>query len=312
MQAARGLQMMQDHNIDRAAAGSGRFVLCGYDMHAPRLESALYLVATPIGNLKDISVRALETLAACGLIACEDTRVSRKLLQHYGINTPLMAYHEHNADQAGEAVLAALGRGPVALISDAGTPLISDPGNRLVPMVLKAGHNIIPIPGASAVLSALVASGLGDEQFYFAGFIPTKSKARDKVLQGFARLDATLVLYESPRRLTALLEAAMPIFGADRPACVAREVTKRFETFYRGSLGALATQFAQAETPKGEVVVLIGRGAMGHATAFDLDEALKLALADQPLKQAVAEVADASGLPRRQVYQRALALKAIM
>lgn len=291
-------------------AGSHFITLSGHKLPAPPLEAALYLVSTPIGHLKDITIRALETLAACHVIACEDTRVSRTLLQHYGISTRVIAYHEHNADQAGTAILEALDQGPVALISDAGTPLISDPGNRLVPRVLEAGHKIVPIPGASAVLSALVASGLGDEQFYFAGFLPSKSKARDTALQSLANLDATLVLYESPRRLTALLQAAVPLFGTDRPVCVARELTKRFETFYRGSLGALAAQFADSETPKGEVVVLIGRGGPDPASAFDLDAALHAALAEWPLKQAVADVTAASGLPRREVYQRALALKA--
>lgn len=286
----------------------GGFSINGYGLHAPRLEDGLYLVSTPIGHLKDITVRALETLAAAHLIACEDTRVSRVLLSHYGITTPVMAYHEHNADTASAKIIEALKHGPVALISDAGTPLVSDPGSRLVTQVLEADHKVIPVPGASAVLAALVAADLGDNQFHFVGFLPTKEKARSAVFQTLGGSDATLVFYESPKRIAACLKNAAAVLGNDRPAVVGRELTKRFETFYRGTLGDLAEEFANSDTPKGEIVLLIGRGAP-QEEMFDLDAALNDRMAKVPLKQAVDEVSGMSGLKRRDVYQRALQLR---
>lgn len=287
---------------------TGGFSINGYGLRAPRLEDGLYLVSTPIGHLKDITLRALETLAGAQLIACEDTRVSRVLLSHYGIATPVMAYHEHNSDTASVKIIEALQNGPVALISDAGTPLVSDPGSRLVTQVLEAGHKVIPIPGASAVLAALVAADLGDNQFHFVGFLPTKEKARSTVFQSLGGHDATLVFYESPKRIAACLTSAATVYGNDRPAVVGRELTKRFETFYRGTLGELAEEFANADTPKGEIVLLIGRGA-AQEEAFDLEAALQDRLAKVSLKQAVDEVTGMSGLKRRDVYQRALQLK---
>lgn len=284
------------------------FSIDGHNLRAPRLEAGLYLVSTPIGHLKDITLRALETLAASSLIACEDTRVSRVLLSHYGISVPLIAYHEHNADEAGAKILQALERGPVSLISDAGTPLISDPGSRLVPQVLEADHNVFPIPGASAVLAALVTAGLGDAQFLFAGFLPVKEKARGDALQSFKTTNATLVFYESPKRIAATLSSAARVLGSDRQAVIGRELTKRFETFYRGTLQELADEFADAQTPKGEIVLLIGRGSE-DAEAFDLDGELKKQLAKVSLKQAVEDVGEISGLPRRQIYQRALQIR---
>lgn len=287
---------------------TGGFSINGYGLRAPRLEDGLYLVSTPIGHLKDITLRALETLAGAQLIACEDTRVSRVLLSHYGIATAVMAYHEHNSDTASVKIIEALQNGPVALISDAGTPLVSDPGSRLVTQVLEAGHRVIPIPGASAVLAALVAADLGDNQFHFVGFLPTKEKARSTVFQSLGGHDATLVFYESPKRIAACLKSAATVYGNDRPAVVGRELTKRFETFYRGTLGELAEEFANADTPKGEIVLLIGRGA-AQEEAFDLEAALQDRLAKVSLKQAVDEVTGMSGLKRRDVYQRALQLK---
>lgn len=287
---------------------SGGFSIDGYSLRAPRLEAGLYLVSTPIGHLKDITLRALETLAASSLIACEDTRVSRVLLSHYGISVPLMAYHEHNADDAGAKILQALDAGPVSLISDAGTPLISDPGSRLVSQVLKERHKIIPIPGASAVLAALVTGGLGDSQFYFAGFLPVKEKARSDALQALKTTDGTLVFYESPKRIAATLTSAAKVLGGNRQAVIGRELTKRFETFYRGTLESLAEEFANAPTPKGEIVLLIERGNEPEEP-FELDDALKTRLAKDSLKQAVEDVVQLSGLPRRQIYQRALQIR---
>lgn len=297
---------MPQTTTDTASPGS--FSIDGYSLRAPRLEAGLYLVSTPIGHLKDITLRALETLAASSLIACEDTRVSRVLLSHYGISVPLMAYHEHNADEAGAKILQALDAGPVSLISDAGTPLISDPGSRLVSQVLKERHNVIPIPGASAVLAALVTAGLGDAHFYFAGFLPVKEKARTEALQSLKATDATLVFYESPKRISATLSSAAKVLGAGRQAVIGRELTKRFETFYRGSLESLADEFSNAPTPKGEIVLLIERGDENEEP-FDLDGELKTRLAKVSLKQAVEDVGQISGLPRRQIYQRALQIR---
>tara|TARA_R110002124_G_scaffold61155_3_gene167471 strand:- start:3876 stop:4796 length:921 start_codon:yes stop_codon:yes gene_type:complete len=287
---------------------SGGFSINGHRLHAPRLEAGLYLVSTPIGHLKDITLRALETLASAHLIACEDTRVSRVLLSHYGITTPVISYHEHNAETAGRKIVEELDNGPVALISDAGTPLVSDPGGRLVSQVLEAGHQVVPVPGASAVLAALVAADLGDSQFHFIGFLPTKEKARADLFRASGALAATVIFYDSPKRIAASLKTAVNVLGADRPAVVGRELTKRFETFYRGTLGQLAGEFAAAPTPKGEIVLLIGRGAQ-QADAFDLDGALSERLAKVSLKQAVDDVMMISGLKRRQIYQRALQLR---
>lgn len=290
------------------AAPSGGFSIDGHSLHAPRLEDGLYLVSTPIGHLKDITLRALETLAASRLIACEDTRVSRVLLSHYGISVPLMAYHEHNAEDASAKILHALDAGPVSLISDAGTPLISDPGSRLVAKVLEHDHRVIPIPGASAVLAALVTAGLGDAQFYFAGFLPVKEKARADALQSLKTINGSLVFYESPKRIAATLSTAAHVLGAGRRAVIGRELTKRFETFYRGTLQSLAEDFANAATPKGEIVLLVERAA-NEENPFDLDGTLKARLAKVSLKQAVEDVVEISGLPRRQIYQRALQIR---
>nr|WP_306263557.1 16S rRNA (cytidine(1402)-2'-O)-methyltransferase [Pararhizobium sp. IMCC3301] len=289
-------------------AESGGFSIGGHRLHAPRLEAGLYLVSTPIGHLKDITLRALETLASAHLIACEDTRVSRVLLSHYGITTPMMAYHEHNAETAGRKIIEALDSGPVALISDAGTPLVSDPGSRLVSQVLEAGHQVVPVPGASAVLAALVAADLGDSQFHFIGFLPSKEKARADLIRSAGALAATVIFYDSPKRIAASLKTAVNVLGADRPAVVGRELTKRFETFYRGTLGQLAGEFDAAPSPKGEIVLLIGRGTQ-QGDAFDLDGALAERLAKVSLKQAVDDVMMISGLKRRQIYQRALQLR---
>ncbi|MEP0521633.1 MAG: 16S rRNA (cytidine(1402)-2'-O)-methyltransferase [Hyphomicrobiales bacterium] len=297
---------MSHHTTDTTPSSS--FSIDGYSLRAPRLEPGLYLVSTPIGHLKDITLRALETLAASSLVACEDTRVSRVLLSHYGISVPLMAYHEHNADEASTKILQALDAGPVSLISDAGTPLISDPGSRLVSKVLENNHKVIPIPGASAVLAGLVTAGLGDAQFYFAGFLPVKEKARADALQSLKKTNGTLVFYESPKRIAATLATTAQVLGPDRRAVIGRELTKRFETFYRGTLHDLAQEFANSATPKGEIVLLVER-TTDQEEAIDLDSALKTRLAKVSLKQAVQDVGEISGLPRRKIYQRALQIR---
>lgn len=275
------------------------------------VDPGLYIVATPIGNLGDITLRALSTLAGADLIACEDTRVTRILTGRYGIRTPLLAYHEHNAARQRPRLLAALGEGKaVALVSDAGTPLISDPGYRLVVEASAAGYRVIPIPGASAILTALVAAGLPTDTFLFAGFLPQTESQRRKRLSALKSVPATLVFYESPRRLVAALADMVVALGGDRPAAVARELTKTFETVRRGTLASLGAEFAAEETPKGEIVVLVGPPGESEPAAADIDGLLTGMLATMTVRAATDEAAVLTGLSRRDLYQRALALKA--
>jgi 16S rRNA (cytidine1402-2'-O)-methyltransferase len=291
-------------------AGSRSFAVAGHKIAAPALDAGLYVVATPIGNLGDISLRALATLAAADLIACEDTRVTAVLLRHYGIQAPLAAYHDHNADKQRPKLLEALAEGKVvALVSDAGTPLISDPGYKLVNAVRAAGHPVIPIPGASALLAGLVAAGLPTDTFLFAGFLPPKSAARLSRLRELAAVPATLVFYETGPRLAAALADMAEVLSSDRPAAVARELTKAFEAVRTGTLGTLADTYAAEDPPKGEIVVLIGPPLAQTPSIADADQLLVELLRDKPLSQAVAEAATLTGLKRRDVYQRALALK---
>ncbi|MBM3570036.1 MAG: 16S rRNA (cytidine(1402)-2'-O)-methyltransferase [Alphaproteobacteria bacterium] len=274
-----------------------------------RLAPGLYVVATPIGNLGDITLRALEILRAVDLVACEDSRVTAKLLTHYGIRKPLLPYHEHNAARARPVLLERLAAGAaVALVSDAGTPLLSDPGFKLVRAALEAGHAVVPLPGASAALAALVASGLPSDRFLFAGFVPSGDAARRSWLGALAAIEATLIVYESPRRLAESLTAMAAVLG-DRPAAVGRELTKLFEETRRGRLSELAAHYRAAGAPKGEVAVTIGPPEARREEPATLDAALRAALARTSLKQAVAEVAASTGASRRTVYARALALK---
>ncbi len=269
----------------------------------------LFLVATPIGNLKDITLRALEVLQAVDRIACEDTRVSGGLLKHYAIRTPMTAYHSHNEAEATEKLVEALSHGArIALISDAGTPLLSDPGARLVRAALAAGVRVTPIPGASALLSALSIGGLSAEQFFYAGFLPSKTTARKAALAALSAIPATLVCYEAPHRLLDTLADALAVLGA-REAAVARELTKLHEECVRGTLPTLIAHFT-ATAPRGECVLLI-HGAE-PARAMDdaaLDAALRAAMEHHRLKEAVAMVATHAGRPKSEVYARALALK---
>lgn len=268
------------------------------------------MVATPIGNLGDVSVRALATLAAADLVACEDTRVTRVLTDRYGIATRLVAYHDHNAARQRPKLLAALAEGEVvALVSDAGTPLVSDPGFRLVKEALAAGYTVVPVPGASAVLAALVASGLPSDAFLFGGFLPPKAAARRKRLGQFAATPATLVFFESPRRLAASLADMADMLGAARACAVARELTKTYESVRRGTLDELAAAFAGEPPPKGEIVVVVGPPEPGEPDAADVDALLSELLVAYPLREAAAEAAARTGLSRRTLYQRALALK---
>ena len=276
---------------------------------APPLEAALYLVATPIGNLADITVRALETLAGCDMLACEDTRVTRVLLSRYGIRRRTTPYHEHNAAEAGPRLIeAVLGGKSVALVSDAGTPLISDPGYRLVAEALEAGIRVVPIPGASAVLAALSASGLPTDAFLFAGFLPSKAEARRRRIEELSGVPATLVFYESPRRLaTALADFAATL--GERSAVIGREITKAFEEFRRGTLPDLATRYAKADTPKGEVVVCVAPPGERAADPAETDRMLLALSAEMPASKAAAEVARLTGGTKSDLYRRLLALR---
>ena len=269
----------------------------------------LFIVATPIGNASDITLRALEILGQVDLIACEDTRVSAKLLAIHGITTKRLAYHDHNADRMRPQLLARLAAGErIALISDAGTPLISDPGYKLVRDAVAAGLRVHTAPGASAALAALVLSGLPSNRFLFAGFLDAKSLARRRELTELSRLEATLIFYESAPRLAASLNDMAEILG-DRPAAVARELTKLFEEVARDGLVALARRYAEAGPPKGEIVIVVGppRDA-APAAEEDIDALLKEALGRASVRDAAAEIAARLGLPKREVYARAVAL----
>ncbi|MBW8813778.1 MAG: 16S rRNA (cytidine(1402)-2'-O)-methyltransferase [Caulobacterales bacterium] len=272
------------------------------------LAPGLYVVATPIGNLRDITLRALDILAQADLVLAEDTRVTGKLLAAFGLSAKLERHDEHAAERARPKALAALAAGGrVALVSDAGTPLISDPGYRLVREATAAGHAVFPIPGASALTAALSAAGLPTDRFLFLGFPPPKSAARRTFLEEVAGIRATLVFYEGGSRLAESLADMAAVLG-DREAVVAREITKLYETFYRGPLSGLAAD-PRLTDPKGEIVVLVGPGRETEATAADADAALAEALSRLKPADAAAEVAKALGLARRDLYRRALELK---
>src|SRR5262245_6662257 len=293
-----------------ATDGNGRhYVVNGQSAIAPALAPGLHLVATPIGNLRDVTLRALETLAAADLIACEDTRVTRKLTEHYGIATPLTPYHDHNAAQARPKLLARLAGGAaVALVSDAGTPLVSDPGFKLARAAREAGHAVSAAPGASAVLAALAVAGLPTDRFFFEGFLPAKEGQRRTRIAELKRIPATLVLFETGPRLAAALAGLAAGLGT-REAAICRELTKLYEEVRHGDLAALARETADAPAPRGEIAIVIAPpDAQEEVTALDLDALIRAALARLSLKQAVAEVAAVTGAARREVYQRALAL----
>src|SRR5207249_4142334 len=293
----------------RRDAADLRYTVAGQTVHAPPLPSGLYIVATPIGNLGDITLRALEVLAAADLIACEDTRVTRKLLDHYGIATPLTAYHEHNAAQARPKLIARLGAGAaIALVSDAGTPLVSDPGYKLVREARTAGAGVTALPGASAVLAALTLSALPTDRFFFEGFLPAKEAARRARIAELKRIPATLVLFETgPRIADALADLAAGL--GPREAALCRELTKLYEEVRRGDLATLARETAEAGEPRGEMVIVVAPpDREEEVTAADLDALLRQALNRLSVKDAVAEIAAVSGMPRREVYRRAIEL----
>ena len=267
------------------------------------------IVATPIGNAADITLRALDSLRQADVIACEDTRVTGGLMARYGIATPLLAYHEHNAERMRPRLLERLRGGEsIALVSDAGTPLVSDPGYKLVRAAIEAGLPVTALPGASAVMTALVLSGLPTDRFMFVGFLPSRSAARRTDLNALAGVRATLVCFESAGRLAATLADMADLLGA-RDAVVARELTKRFEEVRRGTLTELQAHYAATEPPKGEIVILVGPPvAVAETSDGEIDAALREAMASLSLRDAVAAVAAASDTPRRRVYARALAL----
>jgi 16S rRNA (cytidine1402-2'-O)-methyltransferase len=287
------------------------YMLRGAFLEAPALDPGLYVVATPIGNLSDISLRALDTLAAAEILACEDTRVTRKLLDRYGISAKVFAYHEHSPPAAHRKLLEALAEGrSVALVSDAGTPLLSDPGGRLVADAAAAGHRVVPIPGPSSAIAAVSAAGLPTEKILFLGFLPAKAGARRKDLAVAARIPATLVLFESPNRIAALLADAAEILGGERHAALCRELTKLHETIDRGALSALATRYSGTDV-KGEIVLVVAPAADDGAppSPGEIEHALRNALQTMGVKEAASFVAEMTGMPRRDLYQWALRLK---
>ncbi|MFT6287188.1 MAG: 16S rRNA (cytidine1402-2'-O)-methyltransferase [Alcanivorax sp.] len=274
------------------------------------MESGLYIVATPIGNLGDISHRAVEVLRSADLIAAEDTRHSRHLLQHFAIDTPIFAYHEHSDDRAQQRILSVLGEGgTVALVSDAGTPLISDPGFKLVRQAQDEGFKVVPIPGACAAIAALSVAGLATDRFLYEGFLPAKAMQRESRLTALAQQTATLVFYEAPHRVIDALGAMVEILGANREAVLAREITKAFETIRRGTLAELqAFVAADPNQRRGEIVIVVAGGAKVEAVLDAGLERLLLQLADEmPGKRAAAIVAEFSGLRKNQLYDFLLA-----
>jgi 16S rRNA (cytidine1402-2'-O)-methyltransferase len=285
------------------------YTMGGHVFPAPKAAAGLHLVATPIGNLGDITLRALETLAGVDVIVCEDTRISRRLTERYGIAAELTPYHEHNAATARPKILARLAEGAaIALVSDAGTPLISDPGFKLVREACAAGHAVTALPGPSSVLTALSVAALPTDRFFFEGFLPAKEGARRARLSELARIDATLVLFESGNRVQATLGDMTGIMGT-REAAICRELTKLHEEVTRGSLAELAGEAATLET-RGEFVLVIGPPAAD--TQMLTDEALDNLLRDQlkrlSVRDAVAHAVELSGRPRREVYARTLEL----
>lgn len=290
------------------AAAARRFAIGAHEMIAPKPSPGLYLVATPIGNLGDITLRALETLAGVDAIACEDTRITRRLTERYGIAAKLHQYHEHNAEQARPKILARLAEGAsIALVSDAGTPLISDPGYKLVREVCAAGHPVIALPGASSVLAALAVAALPTDRFYFEGFLPPKEVARRARLTELAGIDATLVLFESGNRIGHTLRDLADVMGG-REMAICRELTKLHEEISRGRIADLAQTAVDLET-RGEFVLVVAPPLDTEAMSqHDIDTLLRERLRTDSVKDAVAHAVALSGRPRRDIYARALAL----
>ncbi|MBX9822820.1 16S rRNA (cytidine(1402)-2'-O)-methyltransferase [Afipia birgiae] len=285
------------------------FAVAGHLISAPKAAPGLYLVATPIGNLGDITLRALETLAGVDIVACEDTRITRRLIERFSITATLKQYHEHNAEQARPKILEALARGSsIALVSDAGTPLISDPGFKLVREVSAAGFPVIALPGPSSVLAALSVAALPTDRFFFEGFLPSKQNARRTRIAELARIDATLVMFESGARVQDCLHDLASVMG-ERDAAICREMTKLHEEVRRAPVSELAAIADTLET-RGEFVLVIAPPAAdaGLMSENALDDLLRTALARGSVKDAVAHAVEVSGRPRREIYARALEL----
>jgi 16S rRNA (cytidine1402-2'-O)-methyltransferase len=274
--------------------------------------SALYVLATPIGNLGDMTLRALHILSMVDAVACEDTRNTSQLLVRYGLSKNLIAAHEHNEREVADKLIARLQKGErIALVSDAGTPAISDPGARIVDAVLSAGLRVIPLPGASAAVTALSASGFVNDNFYFAGFLPSKAAQRNATLSGLTGMSATLVFYEAPHRIEETIQSLHDAFGPDRRIVFARELTKLFEEIHRCSLSEAQTWLASdSNRRKGEFVLLIeGASSETAADTAEADRILTILLAECPVKLAAALAAQITGLKKNALYDRALQLK---
>jgi len=277
----------------------------------PELAPGLYLIATPIGAARDITLRALDILHSADMLAAEDTRSLRKLMDIHGVplgDRPLVSYHDHNAGRARPRIMAALEAGKsVVYASEAGTPMVSDPGFDLARAAVEGGHGLISAPGPSAAVTALTLSGLPADRFFFAGFLPQGGSKRKSALGQFAAVPGTLIFYESPKRVAAMLRDAVEVLGGARPAAMCRELTKKFEEVRRGTLEELAEEMA-GRTLKGEIVVLVGQGDSGTVSEIDLDSALSEALEGRSVRDAADIVAAQLGMKRRPVYQRALEL----
>jgi 16S rRNA (cytidine1402-2'-O)-methyltransferase len=288
----------------------GSYLLAGSSVTARPLEPALYLVATPIGNLGDITLRALETLAAADIVACEDTRTSRVLLDRYGIRTKTVSYHDHNQAVAGARLIETLQQGKsVALITDAGTPLVSDPGERLGAEARAAGIRVVPIPGASAVLAALTAAGLPATRFFFEGFLPAKTGQRRARLASLGSLDATLIFYEGPHRLSETLADMAEVFGAARIAALCRELTKTFEEVIVLPLGELSARYPADANVKGEIVLVVEPPKETGASETDVDALLASLTKEMSASKAAAEASRLTGISKAELYQRLLDAK---
>ena len=277
----------------------------------PDLENALYVVATPIGNLADITLRALEVLRGVDLIACEDTRHARHLLDHHGITVPTLALHQHNENQAADKLVRLLGEGRrIALVSDAGTPGVSDPGARTVAAVRAAGFRVIPLPGPNAAVAAMSAAGLEDPRFLFVGFLPAKAGARRRAIEEVAAVDAALVFYEAPHRVTETLAELVELLEPQREVVIARELTKMFEQIVRMPLAdAPAWLAADANHLRGEFVLVVSGPPPRVGLDAETERVLTALLAELPVKQAAKLAAEITGQPKNALYARALELK---
>lgn len=295
--------------MSQALPAVHRYTIGGSQFEARSLSPGLYLVATPIGNLRDVTLRALETLASADLICCEDTRITSRLLKHYGIDRPLKPYHDHNAAKVRPALLQRLSGGAsIALVSDAGTPLISDPGYKLVVEAIAQGHRIEVVPGASAPILAIALSGIPSDRFLFAGFLPARSSERRRALEELGSLQAALVFFEAPGRIADTLEAIRAVLG-DRRIAIARELTKLHEEVMRGSADELLQEIASRAGLKGEITLVVAPPAERAVDPGAVEEALRLALVDASPAKAAAQVARRFGIPKKDLYALALRIQ---